>query len=213
MTAHPARAIVYCSLGIIAALYVVGFVSYGIIRHMVQTAPQWVVLALAARGSRWTKWVATPCAVVWLFLMGLIWLFLLGWAHVISGTFSPVEIAMTIVVGACSIVIIAYGVRMRSGMSATSGVAILLLSLVLQLVVLRVSFLRSVERDPWAPPRRQIGATKSGSLLAMRGDERCMVLSGVHGCSTMNERKIMLVSPCSVVNTGDAGSAYTAPNI
>jgi hypothetical protein len=35
--------------------------------------------------------------------MGLIWLFLLGWAHVVSGTFSPIEVAMTLVVGLSSI--------------------------------------------------------------------------------------------------------------
>jgi hypothetical protein len=74
----------------------------------VQTAPQWIVLALAARGSRLMKWATLPCAAVWLFLMALIWLFVLGWAHVISGTFSPIEIAMTVVVGTCSIVIIAH---------------------------------------------------------------------------------------------------------
>jgi hypothetical protein len=152
-----ARAIVYCSLGIIAALYVVGFVSHGIIRHIVQTAPQWLVLSSAARGSRWTKWAAMPCAIIWLLLMGLIWLFLLGWAHVISGMFSPVEIAMTVAVGACSVVIIAQALRMRSAMRATSAATMLLLFLVLQLVALRVSFLPSVERDFWTPPRGQIG--------------------------------------------------------
>jgi hypothetical protein len=153
MTEQPARAIVYCSIGIIAALYVVGLVSQGIIRHIVQTAPQWIVLTLAARGSRWTKWAALPCAVVWLFLMALIWLFVLGWAQVISGTFSPIEIAMTVVVGACSIVIIAHALRMRSAASVAPSAGMLLLSLVLQLVALRVSFLHGVDRDPWAPPR------------------------------------------------------------
>jgi len=153
MTAQPARAIVYCSIGIIAALYVVGYDSQGIIRHIVQTAPQWVVLALAARGSRWTKWAALPCATIWVFLMALIWLFLLGLARVISGTFSPIEIAMTIVVGACAIVIIAQALRMRSPMNATSAAGILLLALMLQLVALRVSFLPGVERDPWVPRR------------------------------------------------------------
>ena len=145
---QQARAIVYCSIGIIAALYLVGFVSHGIIRHIVQTAPQWVVLALAARGSRWTKWAALPCAAVWLFLMTLIWLFVLGWARVISGTFSPIEIAMTIVVGACSFVIIAHALRIRTAMSAKSAGGMLLLSLLLQLVALRVSFMRGVARDP-----------------------------------------------------------------
>jgi hypothetical protein len=165
----------HCSIGIIAALYVVGFVSQGIIRHMVQTAPEWLVLALAARGSRWTKWAALPCAAVWLLLMALIWLFLLGWAHVISGTFSSIEVAMTIVVGACSIVVIAQALRMRSAMSATSAAGILLLLLVLQLVALRVSFLPSVERDPWARPRRQIGAATLPPRVPLSEKTDCCV--------------------------------------
>lgn len=163
MSSQPARAIVYCSIGIIAALYVVGFVSHGIIRHIVQTAPQWVVLAFAARGARWTKWAAIPCAAVWLCLMGLIWLFLLGWSHVISGTFSPVEIAMTVAVGACSVVIFAQALRMRSPMKAIPAVTVLLLALMLQLVALRVSFLPGVERDPWAPRRPPIGVRPTGN--------------------------------------------------
>ncbi len=33
-----------------------------------------------------------PCFVIWLVLMTLIWLFLLGWAKVISGHFTPIEV-------------------------------------------------------------------------------------------------------------------------
>jgi len=34
----------------------------------------------------------------------LIWLFLLGWVRVISGHFSPIEIVLTIIIGAASLV-------------------------------------------------------------------------------------------------------------
>jgi hypothetical protein len=50
-------------------------------------------IALGIRRSGWIKWAALPCFFFWLMLMILIWLFLLGWARIVSGTFSPTEIA------------------------------------------------------------------------------------------------------------------------
>jgi hypothetical protein len=40
--------------------------------------------------------VALPLFLIW--LMSLIWPYLLGWANVIHGHFSPVEMAMTLIV-------------------------------------------------------------------------------------------------------------------
>src|SRR5689334_4144892 len=96
------RALMVCSVIVIAALLVVGAVSHGVLRHIVQTSPLWIGIVLGARRSPLTKWAALPCFVFWLFLMFVIWLFLLGWTHIISGTFLPTEIAMTIVVGLAS---------------------------------------------------------------------------------------------------------------
>ena len=42
-----------------------------------------------------------PLFAVWFTLMTLIWLFLLGIAKVLSGHFTPVEIAMTVAIGVC----------------------------------------------------------------------------------------------------------------
>src|SRR5262249_25903738 len=90
---HP-RFLVVCSFATIAALLVVGAVSHGVIRHIVQTSPLWIVIGFGLRKSALTKWAALPCFIFWLLLMTAIWLFLLGWARIVSGTFSPTEIAM-----------------------------------------------------------------------------------------------------------------------
>src|SRR6266567_8882860 len=94
-----------CSLAILIALYVVGAVSVppGSLRHEVQTLPLWFPIVLGFRQRDLAKWVALPCFIIWLTLMTFIWLFLLGWARIITGHFSPIEITMTLVVGvACS---------------------------------------------------------------------------------------------------------------
>src|SRR6266567_8270337 len=96
---------------------------------------------MLARGRSRQQWTALPCFCCWLLLMTLIWLFLLGWAHVISGSFSPIEIAMTVVVGFSSILGLVTGLRMRSGTSAAGAAGVSLLLLVVQVLALRLSFL------------------------------------------------------------------------
>jgi hypothetical protein len=138
------RVVAACCVAMIAALLVVGAVSHGILRHIVQTSPLWIAIALGVRRSGWTKWAALPCFVVWLLLMTAIWLFLLGWARIITGTFSPTEIAMTVIVGLAAIAGIVSAVRMRAGIRAGPAAAVVLLVAVLQLAALRVSFLPQI---------------------------------------------------------------------
>src|SRR5213594_1673292 len=50
-------------------------------------------------------------------------------------------------------------------------------------------------------------------LVRLEAGEMFVVPKGVeHKPSAATECKIMLIEPCGVVNTGDAGDAYTAPN-
>src|ERR1043166_49784 len=101
---NAARTIGWCALAIILSLYVVGVVSHGVIRHIVQTAPIWPAVWLGMKRSEWAKWTVFPSYLFWLGIAIVIWLFLLGKAHIVSGTFSPIEIAMTIVfAGACAV--------------------------------------------------------------------------------------------------------------
>ncbi len=77
----PPRTIAYCTLAVLIALYVVGAVSSGSLRHEVQTLPLWFPIVMGFRGKEIAKWSALPCLVFWLGIIVLIWLFLLGWAR------------------------------------------------------------------------------------------------------------------------------------
>jgi hypothetical protein len=143
------RSLAFCALLLIGALYVVGIVSHGVVRHIVQTAPVWLAAVLALRRSAWSKWTALPCFLFWLFLMALIWLFLLGWAHVVSGSFTTIEIAMTLVVGFCSVVGMVLAARMKTEIRAISALAAFLGILILQLLAFRISLLPSIAHDAW----------------------------------------------------------------
>jgi hypothetical protein len=138
------RILTLCCIAMIAALLVVGAVSHGIVRHIVQTCPLWIAIVLGIRRSPWTKWAALPCFVLWLLLMTAIWLFLLGWARIISGTFSPTEIAMTMIVGLASIAGIVTAVRTRSSVRALPAMAVVFLVAVLQVAAVRISFLPQI---------------------------------------------------------------------
>lgn len=143
------RRLAYCGFLLIGALYVVGIASNGIVRHVVQTAPVWPTVALGMRRSLWSKWTALPCFLFWLFLMTLIWLSLLGWAHVLSGTFSPTEIGMTLIVGICSVGGIVLSIRIKTGTRAINASLLFLFMVILQFVAVRISFLPAFAHDHW----------------------------------------------------------------
>jgi len=147
VTTHS-RVLIWCCTVAIAALLVVGAVSHGVIRHIVQTAPLWVVIALALRRSPAAGWAAIPCFAVWLFIMSAIWLFLLGWARLVTGTFSPAEIAMTLFVGAASAAGIAAAARRTPRLRGWPAVAIMALFAAVQLGALRISLMPGISSDP-----------------------------------------------------------------
>lgn len=134
----------YACLAVLVALYVVGAVSHGSLRHEVQTLPLWVPIVLGFRGNQMAKWAALPCLVFWIAMMALIWLFLLGWAHILSGRFSPVEIAMTLVVGVASVTGTAAGLRWKTAVKPWAATATVVGFLVLQVLALRISFLPAI---------------------------------------------------------------------
>jgi hypothetical protein len=81
------------------ALLAVGFVSHTPVRHLIQILPLLIALAGAVRGARWAAGAAHPMFVFWLLLMTLIWCTLLGLPSLITGQFTPAEIALTLVIG------------------------------------------------------------------------------------------------------------------
>jgi hypothetical protein len=143
------RALALWGALLIAALYIVGIESHGIVRHVVQTAPVWPSVILAWRRSGWSKWTALPCFLFWFSVMALIWLFLLGWAHVLSGKFTTIEIVLTLVVGICSIVGTIVALRMKTSTDAIAASVTFCGILILQFLALRISFLPAIAHDIW----------------------------------------------------------------
>jgi len=135
------RTVAYCSLAILIALYVVGAVSItpGSLRHEVQTLPLWFPIVAGFQHKEIAKWAALPCMIFWLVIMVFIWLFLLGWAHIVSGRFSPTEIAMTIVIGVAAIVGMTACARWRTSMRASAAAVAFVLFAALQVLALRLS--------------------------------------------------------------------------
>src|SRR5579864_5426230 len=131
-----------CSLAILVALYVVGAVTHGSLRHEVQTLALWVPIVAGFNQREFARWCAFPCFLFWLLIMVLIWLFLLGISNAFSGHYSPTEIAMTVVVG------------LASGLGAVlcvlrarwswPGVGLIVLFAVLQVALVRISFLPAI---------------------------------------------------------------------
>ena len=143
-----AKAVAYCSLAILVALYVVGAVSVppGSLRHEVQTLPLWFPIVLGFQRRDLAKWAALPCFLFWLTIMIFIWLFLLGWARIVSGHFFPTEIAMTLVVGAASAVGLFACIRWRTATAPATAAAMFLLFAALQLIAFRVSLYPYIAR-------------------------------------------------------------------
>jgi hypothetical protein len=137
--------IAICCLVIIAALVLgVGLATDLVLRHIVQTGPLWISVILGVRHSRVTAWAALPLFLIWLVLMTLIWLYLLRISNLISGHFAPVEIAMTIIVGAAAIIGIGGFIRFKSSLSTIAAGSLFVLMAVLQLACLRISFLPAI---------------------------------------------------------------------
>jgi hypothetical protein len=139
-----AKALALASLVTIAALLVVGSVSSGVLRHLVQTAPSWLTVYLGFRQRGSAKWTALPAALFWLAIMVFIWLYLLGWASILRGHYSAVEIAMTIVVGLASCFAIVQSLVFRSGVRWFAGLGISIAVLALQLGAFRLSLLPGI---------------------------------------------------------------------
>lgn len=141
------KAIGYCALITLVALYIVGAVSNGVLRHIVQTLPLWFPIVLGLRQREIAKYTALPCFIVWLALMILIWLFLFGWARVVSGHFTPIEVILTLIIGAASIAGLLIGLRWRTSVSWGTALSTAAIFTVLQLAAIRISLLPSIAKD------------------------------------------------------------------
>ena len=128
-------------LGTAISLLVVGLVSGTLVRHLVQVAPLVPVLILA----RWWKpavgaWAAVALLSFWMVVMVLIWLFLLGVSEVANGQFTAVEVALTVVIGACCVVGMVSGVRDGRSLGRWLAVLTLVGGWAVQVAVMALSF-------------------------------------------------------------------------
>jgi hypothetical protein len=141
---NETRIIAICCAAIIGALYVVGLVSGTELRHIVQTAPIWIGVVLGFRGSRLARWLALPFFLFWLLVTVLIWLFLLGVARVISGTFTPPEVAMTVVMGCASLAGIVAALKGRVRVPTAAAAGAFVAGAILQFCAFRISLLPGI---------------------------------------------------------------------
>ena len=88
---------------VVGALIVVGIVSQTLLRHFIQIAPLVVALGLLARRSPWGVSAAAPLFAFWFLIMAAIWLLLLGVARIVTGTFTPAEVMLTVIIGVASL--------------------------------------------------------------------------------------------------------------
>jgi hypothetical protein len=88
-----------------------------------------------------SKWSALPCLIFWLAVMIFIWLFLLGWARIVTGHFSAVEIAMTLVIGVASAYGVAVSLSWRTPVRPLVASGVVVLFAGLQLLAFRVSLI------------------------------------------------------------------------
>jgi hypothetical protein len=140
-----AKRIALCCLAIIVALVGgVGLATGLVVRHVVQTAPLWIGLALGIRGSRAVGWVTAPIFAFWMVLMTLIWLYLAGWSTLLSGHFSPFETAMTLVVGAACAIGLWLDVRSFAGVPATPAAGLFVIAAAAQCLCFRLSALPGI---------------------------------------------------------------------
>jgi len=138
---RPSKSIASCCLAVLVALYVVGAVSHGSLRHEVQTLPLWIPIVLGFRDREVAKWFALPCLIFWLGIVVFIWLFLLGWARILTGHYSPTEILMTLIIGVACLFGIVTSLRWRTKLRPLPALAATVLSAILQLLAFRVSLL------------------------------------------------------------------------
>jgi hypothetical protein len=137
--------IALCCFAILASLVAgVGFPAGLVLCYVVQTLPLWIGIVFGLRRARLAAWIGLPLFLFWLTLMVFIWLYVLGIASIISGHFSPFEIAMTIMVGAASVTGIVIFTRTKSSLPPAMVVTTFVVTAVVQYACFRISFFPAI---------------------------------------------------------------------
>jgi len=141
------KKIAICSGVLALGLLVVGVESGTIIRHLVQMVPVLAVLGLALRNRPEAKDASLAVFLFWFGIMALIWLFLLGVSRIVTGTFTPIEIAMTILMGGACLAGAYFAVTGESGRRWLARISAFAFAFALQFAFMWVSFLEPLAHD------------------------------------------------------------------
>jgi hypothetical protein len=133
-----------CLIGLAAALLLVGVVSGTLLRHVVQILPIVAALLLVRTRPAWGAYAALPLFVFWFWIVIMIWLFVFGLSRLANGTYTTVELALTIVMAVCSAMGAWKSVGLGRRLSAGRRLALFVLFAVLQLAAMWVSFLKPI---------------------------------------------------------------------
>ncbi|MYC36229.1 MAG: hypothetical protein F4X66_04875 [Chloroflexi bacterium] len=139
MERRDAIFVAICLAGIAVALVLVGAVSHTIPRHLVQIVPLVLGAGLVLGRNTSASYAAVGLCAFWAVIMGLIWLYLLGLSGVVSGTYSAVEIALTVVIAVFSVLGILKGTRADKQISGMRVPVLIAVAFVIQAVVTSVS--------------------------------------------------------------------------
>ena len=128
---------------VMAGLIAVGLVSGTLIRHLVQILPlvaAYLLLRRSCGAGSYGAWIAVGLLAFWFAIMVLIWLFLLGISDVASGTYTFVEIILTVgIAGGCLFGVVA-GLRRAQSPAWSRRAATVLVTWLVQYGVMLLSF-------------------------------------------------------------------------
>ena len=113
--------------------------SQTLLRHVVQIVPALFALWLVLRKPAVGAYAATPIFAFWVMIMALIWLYLLGLSGIASGSYSAIEIILTVVIAACSLLGITRSLRIGRPLSRSIAVTAIPF-LAMQIVFMVASF-------------------------------------------------------------------------
>jgi hypothetical protein len=131
---------------VIVALVTVGIVSETLLRHVIQIVPLVTALSLLAGRPAWGVSAAALLFAFWLFIMGAIWLFLLGIARIVSGTFTPIEVVLTVIIGAACLLGLGATFRQGTTLRVVPRLATIAVFALLQVAAMLLSVQPSVAR-------------------------------------------------------------------
>ena len=137
---NHAKHAAWCIFGVVASLIVVGGVSGALPRSVVQVAPMVVAVDFVLRRPGLGAWFAVPVLAVWVVVMAAIWAYLLGLSDIASGTYSHLEVILTVVIALFAALGIWKCLREGRSVLIRGRLAMVFGGLVLQAIFMAFSF-------------------------------------------------------------------------